>query len=63
MKSKISAAFLIASFGMVGVSQAALFITNGNFEGLPAADNSTDITGWYDYDAGNFWEQAWLEGV
>lgn len=63
MKLTTSAALLIASLAMASVSQAALFITNGNFEGLPAADNSTDITGWYDYDAGNFWEQSWLEAV
>lgn len=63
MKPTTSVILLIASLGMATVSQAALFITNGNFEGSPAADNSTDITGWYDYDAGNFWEQAWLEGV
>ncbi|RYD49516.1 MAG: PEP-CTERM sorting domain-containing protein, partial [Verrucomicrobiaceae bacterium] len=25
--------------------------------------NGTDITDWFDYDSGNFWEQAWLEGV
>jgi hypothetical protein len=45
---------------MCAGSQAALVVNNGNFE-TGASDNATDINGWFDYDAGNFWEQAWLE--
>lgn len=62
MKPIVPIKLLVASFGMGTASQAALSISNGNFSDLPVADNSTDITGWYDYDGGNFWEQSWLEG-
>jgi hypothetical protein len=63
MKTNTLITFLLASLSMEAVTHAALSITNGDFESLPANDNSTDISEWYDYDAGNFWEQSWLEGV
>lgn len=49
------------ALGSGGIAQAALAITNGDFSVAPSSDNQADITGWYDYDSGNFWEQSWLE--
>ncbi|MEK7954416.1 glycoside hydrolase family 127 protein [Luteolibacter soli] len=53
----------VAFAAACSIAHGGLTLTNGNFESLPASDNRTDITGWYDYDAANFWEQAWLEGI
>ena len=37
---------------------AALAITNGDFE-TGGGDNVNDVTGWFDYSTGGFWEGAW----
>jgi len=54
---------IAAMFAACSSAHGTLALANGNFETAPATDNNTDITGWYDYDSGNFWEQAWLEGI
>ncbi len=36
----------------------ALTITNGDFE-TGGGENISNVTGWYDYNVGGFWEGAW----
>jgi hypothetical protein len=49
---------LLVLFVMAGTGQAVLVVTNGDFED-GGGENIDDVTGWYDYDTGNFWESAW----
>ena len=44
---------------MCGVSMAHAFtITNGDFE-TGGGENISNVTGWYDFNTGGFWEGAW----
>ncbi|NLH17196.1 MAG: PEP-CTERM sorting domain-containing protein [Phycisphaerae bacterium] len=54
---------MIAIMGLcvMGTANAVLSITNGTFEinAPPVNGDSADVEGWYDYDGGGFWENAW----
>lgn len=50
--------FAILCLCISGAAQATMMITNGDFEAV-GGSNIEDVSGWYDYNTGNFWEGAW----
>jgi hypothetical protein len=53
--------YLVSLVFLLSVSipaKADLVITNGDFE-TGGGENITDVTDWYDNNAGGFWEDAW----
>ncbi len=55
------AMIVIMGLCLLGTVNAVLSISNGDFEAnAPAAGgDSADVYGWYDYDGGGFWQNAW----
>jgi hypothetical protein len=54
----ILACLLGAALGGTPAAQAALGVTNGNFE-TGGGNNIDNVTDWFDRNTGNFWEAAW----
>lgn len=54
----ILACLLGAALGGTPAAQAALGVTNGNFE-TGGGNNIDNVTEWFDRNTGNFWEAAW----
>ena len=45
--------------GLVSMASGALSITNGDFEAdaIGGSQDFADVAGWYESDAGNFWDK------
>ena len=50
--------FILMCVGLVSIAQGDLAITNGDFE-TGVAENVEDVTSWFEFNTGNFWEGAW----
>jgi hypothetical protein len=49
--------------GLVSMASGAMSITNGDFEAdaIGGSQDFADVAGWYESDAGNFWETPWFK--
>ena len=50
--------FILMCVGLVSIAQGDLAITNGDFE-TGVAEIVEDVTIWFEFNTGNFWEGAW----
>ena len=63
MKKTIVLPFVLMCVGFVSMASGALSITNGDFEAdaIGSSQDFADVAGWYESDAGSFWETPWFK--
>jgi hypothetical protein len=61
MKRKIMCVLMCV--GLASMASGAMSITNGDFEAdaIGSSQDFADVAGWYESDAGNFWDKPWFK--
>ena len=54
---------ILVCVGLVSTASGEILITNGDFEAdaIGGSQDFADVAGWYESDAGNFWETPWFK--
>ena len=63
MKTTSALLCVLVCVGLVSMASGALSITNGDFEAdaIGGSQDFADVAGWYESDAGSFWETPWFK--